>query len=41
MDGLEYVPMFWGNKSITQFAGMQQLVSGGGIEAVLGMNEYV
>jgi Glycosyl hydrolase catalytic core len=41
MDGLEYVPMFWGNQSISQFGGVPNLVSGGGIEVVLGMNECV
>lgn len=41
MDGLEFVPMFWGNKSIPQFGGVPQLVSSGGVQAVLGMNEYV
>jgi len=41
MDGLEYIPMFWGNKSISQFGGVQPLVSGGSIQAVLGMNECV
>ncbi|KAF8314951.1 hypothetical protein DL93DRAFT_2057831 [Clavulina sp. PMI_390] len=39
MDGLEYVPMFWGNKSIADFGGVGQLISAGGVDAVLGMNE--
>lgn len=41
MDGLEYVPMFWGNKSIPAIGGVQGLIASGNVTAVLGMNECV
>lgn len=39
MQGLEYVPMFWGNKSIPQFGEVTDLVKSGKVTSVLGMNE--
>jgi hypothetical protein len=39
MDGLEFVPMFWGTKSIPDFGGIPGLVSSGSVQYVLGMNE--
>lgn len=41
-DGIDFVPMLWGDKSVPDFtASINQSIAQGNVKAVLGMNESV